>query len=69
MVVTVTDVKAKYELDLLKIPGVYGVAADLQTNEIVVYVESVEVCERIPKRIEGYPVRCEVTGPIGALRR
>jgi len=65
---SVTDVKAKYEPDLLSISGVVGVAADINTNEIVVYVESVAVCERIPKRIEGYPVRCEVTGRIGALR-
>ena len=64
----VEDVKARHEASLMSISGVVGVAADLRTNEIVVYVESVEVCERIPKRIEGYPVRCEVTGPIGVLR-
>ena len=64
----VEDVKARHEASLTRIPGVLGVAADLRTNEIVVYVESAEVCERIPKRIEGYPVRCEVTGPIRALR-
>lgn len=65
---SVVDVKKKYESDLLSIPGVVGVAADIHTNEIVVYVESVNVCERIPKRIEGYSVRCEVTGLIEALR-
>jgi len=64
----VTDVKARHEASLMSISGVVGVAADLRTNEIVVYVESAEVCAAIPKRIEGYPVRCEVVGRIGVLR-
>lgn len=61
------DVKARYEAELLRIPGVVGVAADLNRNELVVYIESVGVCGQIPKRIEGYSVRCEVIGRIKAL--
>jgi len=63
----VQEVKARHEASLLRIAGVVGVAADITTNEIVVYVESAEVCARLPRRIEGYPVRCEVIGPIRAL--
>jgi len=63
----VVDVKEKYEDELLKIRGVVGVLADERTNRIIVLVESPAVCERVPSRIEGYPVECRVTGRITPL--
>lgn len=59
--------KMRYEASLLAIPGVVGVAADLRDNAIIAYVESVADCERVPRRIEGFPVRCEVVGRIRPL--
>lgn len=61
---SVIDVKNRYELMLLQIPGVVAVAADKRYNQIVVYVESVDVCKRIPAMLEGYTVRCEVVGKL-----
>ena len=61
------DVKEKHESELLAIPGVAGVGADLKTKTIVVYVETADVCARLPKTLEGYPVRCEVVGKIGVM--
>jgi hypothetical protein len=63
----VTDVKRKYERSLLSIPGVVGVFADTSRNVIVVLIESPEVCQNVPSRLEGYPVECRVTGRLGAL--
>jgi len=60
----ITDVKEKYESDLLAKEGVVGVSADLEKNELVVYVEDESVCPKVPSALEGYPVRCEVTGRI-----
>jgi len=63
----VVDVKEKYEDELLRIRGVVGVLADERGNRIIVLVESPTVCERVPSRIEGYPVECRVTGRITPL--
>ena len=63
----VTDVKRKYESNLMSIPGVVGVFADRARNVIVVLIESPEVCQNVPSMLEGYPVECRVTGRLGAL--
>ena len=63
----VTDVKRKYESSLMSIPGVVGVFADRARNVIVVLIESPEVCQNVPSRLEGYPVECRVAGRLGAL--
>ena len=62
----VTDVKRKYERNLLSIPGVVGVFADKTRNVIVVLIESPDVCPNVPSRLEGYPVECRVTGRLRA---
>ncbi len=64
---SVIDVKVRYEFSLLAIPGIVGVAADVNKNEIVVYVENKNVCLRVPSSIEGYKVRCVVTGEFRVL--
>lgn len=63
----ITDVKKKYEGSLLMIEGVVGVGADLSEDVIVVYVEDDEVCDLVPKELDGYKVRCVVVGKLGVL--
>jgi len=63
----ILDVKEKHETELLAIPGVVGVSVDLKVRAIVVYVETADVCAKLPKTLEGYPVRCEVVGKIGVV--
>ncbi len=62
---SLVSVKRLYEPRLLTIPGVVGVGADLDEGYLVVYVSNRSVCDRLPKSIEGYPVKCE---PIGGVR-
>jgi len=61
------DVKEKHEMGLLAIAGVVGVGADVKAKQIVVYVESADVCGKLPKRLEGFSVRCEVVGRLRPL--
>jgi len=61
---SILDVKERNELRLLGIPGVGAVGADLEKNEIIVYVEDESVCARVPSVIEGVRVRCMVVGRI-----
>lgn len=61
----VIEVKRVYEYSLLEIPGVVGVAADIRTNEVVVFTETREDCLKLPRIIEGYRVRCK---PIGIIK-
>ena len=62
---SLVSVKRIYEPKLLTIPGVEGVGADLDEGYLVVYVSESLVCEKLPKTIEGYPVRCI---PVGVVR-
>jgi len=60
----ILEVKERHESRLLAIPGVVGVGVNLETRTIVVYVETADVCARLPRSLDGYPVRCEVVGKI-----
>ena len=66
MIMSVIDVKKRYEQSLLSIPGVVGVFADTSRNVIVVLAEEPAVCVSLPKSLEGYPVECRVTGRLRA---
>ncbi|MDI6708829.1 MAG: hypothetical protein QME47_07090 [Candidatus Thermoplasmatota archaeon] len=61
----IAEIKERYEASLLKIKGVTGVGA--RKDEIVVFVERTEVCDRIPKSLDGIRVKCVVTGRIKFL--
>lgn len=54
-------VKAKKELESKSIPGVIGIAVDLDRSEIVIFVENSEAIEKIPKE---YKNKCKVIGEI-----
>ena len=62
----IVEVKERYEPELLKIQGVVGVSADLERNELVVFVRDRKVCEKIEKLGLPVKVRCEVVGLITA---
>lgn len=61
------DVRAKHEPDLIAIQGVSAIASDKKKNELVVFVEDKKICDKIPKVLEGINVRCVETGRIQAL--
>ena len=61
---SLVSVKKLYEPRLLMIPGVVGVGADLDEGYLVVYVSDKSVCNKLPKTIEGYPVKCERIGGV-----
>lgn len=61
------DVRAKHEPGLIAIQGVSGVASDKARNEIVVFVENANVCNKVPKNLDGINVQCVATGKIEAL--
>lgn len=52
--------------DLLPIKGVVGVGHT--GNTIIVYIETPEVADMLPKSYYGYPVTFKVTGKIMPLR-
>jgi len=58
----IVDVKVKYEMDLLRIPGVVGVLA---RDKIIVMVEDRSGCAKVPKELDGVRVECKVVGKIG----
>jgi hypothetical protein len=62
------DIRAKHETKLIATKGVSGVASDKATNEIVVYTETQKDCEKVPKELDGFKVRCEAIGRIEALQ-
>ena len=67
-----TEVLAAHTPDLMKIPGVVGTAESRLDDGrpcILVLVARMtpEVRERVPKQLEGWPVKIEVTGEIRAM--
>ena len=62
---SVISVRSKYEANLLSIQGVTGVSNS--TDRIIVYVAGEDVISRVPNNLDGIPVQCVVSGPIGAL--
>lgn len=63
----IREVREKYESSLFEIGGVSGVSVDEVEGEIIVYIEKLEVKEKVPKKLNNFPVRCEVIGRIEAL--
>ena len=71
MAYTIREVKAKYERQLMSQPGVISVGigrGDDGKPVIVVGLDGLrpETRKAMPKELEGYRVRVEVTGPIKA---
>lgn len=64
----VKEVREKYEPDLFAIDGVSGVSVDEAKDEIIVYIEKPEISRKVPKKLDGFPVRYEVIGRIEALQ-
>ncbi len=62
------EVREKHEPELFAIEGVSGVSVDEVTGEIIVYIENPEISRKVPKKLEGFPVRHEVIGRIEALK-
>jgi len=62
------EVREKHEPELFAIEGVSGVSVDEATGEIIVYIEKPEISRKVPKKLEGFPVRHEVIGRIEALQ-
>ncbi|NIP60011.1 MAG: hypothetical protein GWO00_19485 [Gemmatimonadetes bacterium] len=65
---SIDEVLEAHTDSLMALPGVVGTALGLCDDApcIVVYLadSSAEVRERIPERLEGHPVRAEVSGEI-----
>ncbi len=66
---SIKDVKAKYEAQLLQVPGVVsvGIGRDESGQPVIVIgLESSnpETESKLPKRLEGYPVRVHTVGKI-----
>ncbi len=64
----VKEVREKHEAELFAIEGVSGVSVDEEKNEIIVYIERPEVSMKVPKALDGFPVRSRVIGRIQALQ-
>ncbi|HVN66614.1 MAG TPA: hypothetical protein VMT31_08385 [Methanomicrobiales archaeon] len=63
----IREVKARHERDLLSLPGVVSVGIGRRSDgnpEIVVGLDRhrPSTLREIPRELEGYPVRAEVTG-------
>jgi hypothetical protein len=69
---SLVDVLAAHTPELMKVPGVVGTAesrlADGRPCILVLVIRMTrELRERIPERLEGWPVRVEETGEIHAM--
>jgi hypothetical protein len=69
---TLSETLAAHSAELMAIPGVVGVAeSELpdHTPCLLVMVEKLtpEIERRVPKRLDGHPVRIEVTGAFHAM--
>ena len=60
-------VKETVESSLLMLPGVTGIAVSNPEERIIIYVESEEYAEAVPKTLAGVEVEVRVTGRIFAL--
>lgn len=63
----IRKIREKYEADLFAIEGISGVSADEIKGEIIIYIERPEISDKVPKILDGFPVRHVVTGRIRAL--
>jgi hypothetical protein len=65
----IMQIKDRHSEELLRIPGVHGVAVG--QDELVIVCELnkyPELADQLPKEIEGCPVKLVQGGPIYALR-
>jgi len=68
---SIKDVKAKYEAQLLQLPGVVSVGIGRDENgqaAIIIGLESPnpETESKLPTNLEGYPVKVRIVGEIRA---
>jgi hypothetical protein len=68
---TIEEVKAKYTGWLMAMPGVVSVGIGRNpdgTSVIVVGLDGTQpdTVKRLPKELDGYPVRAEIIGPVKA---
>ena len=67
---TIRQVLEECAGELMGLPGVVGTAQTLRDGEpcimVMVAARTPEIDEKIPARIEGYPVRIQVTGEFRA---
>ena len=68
---TIQEVKAKYTDHLLAMPGVVSVGIGRNPDGTLVIIVGVygprpDTVRQLPKELEGFPVRAEVTGPVRA---
>lgn len=63
--VTVSEVRARHEPELLAIPGVTGVGE--RADRIIVYVTSEDLIAAVPGSLEGIPVQVVVTGQVSPI--
>lgn len=67
----IDDVLDKYQDQLMSLPGVVGIGVGASAGQPVLVVMVAELSPQIkaaiPRRIEGYDVRVEVTGEITAF--
>lgn len=65
-----SDVKDRYEGDLMKLPDILGAGVGMKNGKVVIKVYAAQDTKRmraaVPAQIEGVPVQVEVTGPIVA---
>ena len=69
--IPIKQAKDKVEDQLMQIDGVEGVGISKERKKkaIIVYVSQTDtaISEKIPKEIEGHPVKIEVSGKFKAL--
>jgi len=68
---TIQEVKAKHAERLLDMPGVVSVGIGKNPDGQFVIIVGLDgprpkTVEQLPKVLEGYPVRVEITGPVKA---
>jgi hypothetical protein len=68
---TIQDVKAKHADRLMAMPGVVSVGIGRNPDGTLVIVVGLDgprpdTAGKLPKELEGYPVRAEITGPVRA---
>src|SRR5437899_2385949 len=72
-VAAAADVLSRHAAELMSIPGVVGVYEGLSRRDTVIRVMLASGADstrqRIPRRLEGYRVETEVSGPIEPMRR
>jgi len=64
--VTIQEAVAMAKRDFLPIRGVVGVSNI--GNTLIIYIETPETANQLPRTYYGYPVTFKITGPITTLK-